>query len=296
MEDAEFEEKEFEGPLYRELLMGSHRFATPGQVFENAFGIDAALEAYHPAFWDHFGYYDIPAGLDLTSCRWGWVWDRYGGRRDLPSFPVNLLIQAKRPQYLKGKRADFADLGIAGHYWRFQIKNHQQEMLVRLERQLRRRCLVVYSGPAFHTLGDLYALTEAQQIVGNSSFVMPSSLADHESWNYDTPGTVGIAASIPQRVVDDSPFDRLEKILGDGKKTDPKEDLLYLEKSVTEVAYEIEANPIAAHFLQGSRRLREIFPRVAEARPEIWSFWQVGRFFSLLGLQWLVYGSPDNNE
>ena len=45
---AEFEEKDFEAPLYTELRFGSHRIATPGQVFEGKFGIDAALEAEHP--------------------------------------------------------------------------------------------------------------------------------------------------------------------------------------------------------------------------------------------------------
>ena len=45
MRPAEFEEKDFEGPLYNQLLYGGHRLATPGQVFEGRYGIDAALEA-----------------------------------------------------------------------------------------------------------------------------------------------------------------------------------------------------------------------------------------------------------
>lgn len=160
MEHAEFEEKDFEGPLYNELLLGSHRFATPGQVFENAFGIDAALEAQHPIFWDQFGYRDIPDGINLNHYRWGWVWRRYGGSRELPSFPVNLLIQAKRPDYLLGRRADFVDLGIPAHYWRFFTTEHQQLMLEQLVRQLHHRALVVYASPAFHTLRNLYNHTE----------------------------------------------------------------------------------------------------------------------------------------
>ena len=40
---AEFEEEDFEAPLYTELRFGSHRIATPGQVFEGKFEIDAAL-------------------------------------------------------------------------------------------------------------------------------------------------------------------------------------------------------------------------------------------------------------
>ena len=50
MRAAEFEEKDFEGPLYCQLLCGSYNFATPGQVFEGKFGIDAALKVQNSVF------------------------------------------------------------------------------------------------------------------------------------------------------------------------------------------------------------------------------------------------------
>ncbi|HIE8751948.1 TPA: hypothetical protein ACXP05_001002 [Klebsiella variicola subsp. variicola] len=34
---TEFEEKDFEAPLYNELRFGSRRIATPGQVFEGKY-------------------------------------------------------------------------------------------------------------------------------------------------------------------------------------------------------------------------------------------------------------------
>lgn len=34
---TEFEEKDFEAPLYNELRFGSWRIATPGQVFEGKY-------------------------------------------------------------------------------------------------------------------------------------------------------------------------------------------------------------------------------------------------------------------
>ena len=163
MEIAAFEEKDYEAPLYSQLLWGNHRISTPGQVFENAFGIDAASEAHHPIFWDFFGYPDIPKGTFLPHHQWGWVWRRYGKHRDLPSFPVNLLIQAKRPDYLKGRNPFLAKYGINKDYRRFNIKEHQQALLFRLERQLKNRTLVVYASPSFHTLPDLYKYTEIQE-------------------------------------------------------------------------------------------------------------------------------------
>lgn len=295
MQKAEFEEKDHEGPLYRELLMDSHRIATPGQVFENAFGIDSALEAQHPLFWDLFGHLDIPGGINLPDYRWGWVWRRYGRSRDLPSFPVNLLIQAKRPDYLKGRRQDFADRGILAHYWRIHTEDHQQEMLERLERQLQGRCLVVYAGAAFHTLKDLYAFTEAREVVENSSFVRPSRLTNHKTWNYDTPGATGIAASTPERIKDDEPMVHLARMLEEVGDTEAKRDLMFLDEGVQGVASELGENPIAQQFNRGTKRLMEYFPEINEVRPEVWRFSQIGRFFSLLGLNWLVYG-PENKE
>jgi len=296
MQKAEFEEKDHEGPLYRELLMESHRFATPGQVFEYAFGIDAALEAQHPLFWDGFGYQNIPSGILLPHYRWGWVWRRYGRQRDLPSFPVNLLIQAKRPDYLKGKRQDFADRGIAGPYWRIHTEDHQQAMLERLERQLQGRCLVVYSGAAFHTLAELYAHTEAKAIVANSSFVRPGRMVDHKTWNYDVPGTIGIAASTPVRVKDPNPFEELEQMLEKVGPTDPKRDLSLLSGGVDEVVGELGENPYSVEFVRGTDRIKGLGPAISDVSPEVWQFSQANRFFSLLGLTWLVYGAKERED
>ena len=100
MRSAEFEEKDFEGPLYNQLLCGSLNFATPGQVFEGQFGIDAALEIKNRTFWNCFGYPVPQSGVVLNHYRWGFIWRRLGRKRILPNFSVNALIQAKRPDVL----------------------------------------------------------------------------------------------------------------------------------------------------------------------------------------------------
>jgi hypothetical protein len=67
MRNAEFEEKDYEAPLYNQLLFGSNNIATPGQVFEGMFGIDAALKAMHPIFWQMYGYPKAPMGVCLCD-------------------------------------------------------------------------------------------------------------------------------------------------------------------------------------------------------------------------------------
>ena len=132
MKPAEFEEKDFEGPLYSQLLSGSRNFATPGQVFEGRFGVDAVLEVLNPVFWPFFGYANPPGGVVLNHYRWGFIWHGLGRKRMLPNFSVNALIQAKRPDVLEGRRSAFSGLGIPGRYWRCFIMPHQQQILERI--------------------------------------------------------------------------------------------------------------------------------------------------------------------
>src|SRR5690242_12323773 len=95
MKAAEFEEKEFEGALYRELARGN-LFWPPGQVLESYLGFDAALFVDDPFFWHLHGIRRWPRGFSLYS-KWPHLpWNRLRRRR-LPRFRVNCFIQAKRP-------------------------------------------------------------------------------------------------------------------------------------------------------------------------------------------------------
>ena len=187
------------------MKFGSHRIATPGQVFEGKFGIDAALEAEHPLFWDLFGYYDVPRGIVLDELRWGFMWNRLGRKRRLPTFTTNLLVQAKRPDVLSRVPSDLKRYGFTPKYWRFDITPHQQEILEKVAKKLRRRALVVYASPAFHTLDNLYDFTEAQTVVENTSFVKVERLQNHKKWNYFKSGSSGVAHSEPEEI-EDLPF------------------------------------------------------------------------------------------
>lgn len=291
---AEFEEKDYEGPLYKELLFGNHRIATPGQVFENAFGIDAILEADHPIFWDIFGFPDIPRGIFLNHYRWGWVHRRYGRHRDLPNFEINLLIQAKRPDRLSGVNSALSRRGIKGAYWRFKIREHQQELLEKLEARLRMRALVVYASPAFHEISDLYTHTENQEVVENSTFVRPVRLQTHHCWNYDKPGCSGIATSEPESIEEPGFYDQLEKRLSQVESHDPKSSLKELDENVLAISKESKENPIAKHFLflneERFSRLREI---ESNRRQPLISFIKVYTFFELLNAGWLVAGNEN---
>lgn len=288
MKPADFEEKDYEGPLYSQLLCGNHRISTPGQVFENAFGIDCALEAHHAILWDYFGYKNIPDGIALSDYRWGWVHRRYGKYRHMSKFPVNLLIQAKRPDVLTGPNPSFKRRGIPNGYWRFHITEHQQPLLYKLSRQLKHRALVIYASPAFDTHSDLDDLTENRQIVEQSSFVNVERMKGHHTWNYDKPGTSGIAASKPEWI-DDENFNRqlMFKLEEQNQESSAIQDLITIDNAITETINYLPENPICMSF---RRKVEKI--STAGLPDELLKFLRIRIFFNLINVTWLVAERP----
>jgi len=260
MRPAEFEEKDFEGPLYVQLLSGSINFATPGQVFEGQFGIDAALMAWNLKFWTLFGYPKIPDGVILNHFRWGFIWRKIGKRRPLPNFSINVMIQAKRPDFLQGIRSYFAHYGISGSYWRFFIKPHQQTILEKISNVLRQRALIVYASPAFDKFDELYAYTSSNAIVENTNFVRIRSLRDHNSWNYNSPGCRGVAETEPEEV-NEGKFDSMlnELLFEYHPDSSPEQEIASLFGNILNVSRDsFYDNAVARFFLKRYEKLKEI--------------------------------------
>lgn len=67
---SEFEEKEFEAPLYNQLECGTRLVWSPGLVFEQYVGFDRAMFLYDPALWHLFGASRPPIGV-LSCCGHG---------------------------------------------------------------------------------------------------------------------------------------------------------------------------------------------------------------------------------
>lgn len=208
--EAEFEEKEYEGPLNHQLAAGSSHLWPPGQVLKEHLGIDAAMWVGSQSFWRQVGYHLHPTGAALAHFNFGYVWRRIGHSRPLPTFSCNLFIQVKRPEVLKQRNATMKTLGLKSPYWRFSIKPHQQNALDLLSRKLGNRALVAYACAAFDTLDDLYRHIQNQALIPNSTFVRSVLLQGHAHWNYHQAGTSGVACSEP-RFVSERPF--LEQIV-----------------------------------------------------------------------------------
>tara|TARA_B110001450_G_scaffold246986_1_gene261563 strand:+ start:90 stop:953 length:864 start_codon:yes stop_codon:yes gene_type:complete len=208
---AEFEEKEYEIPLNTQLLLNNRNIWTPGQVFEGNFGIDAALEVTRRDFWRIAGFPRIPNSVILDHYNFGYVWRRLRRNRPLPTFKLNLFLQAKRPDGMRNRSAALRSHGLHSPYWRFEIKTHQQDLLLKLKRKLGNRAFVAYGCAAFHHYDDLFAHTENGTLIENSTFVNVERLYGHHKWIYDQPGSIGFAMSEPEFIEDNNLFDEIEK-------------------------------------------------------------------------------------
>jgi len=293
MRNAEFEEKDFEAPLYNQLLFGSHNLATPGQVFEGNFGIDAALQALHPLFWDLFGYPDIPPGVRLNDFRWRFVWRSLGRKRQLPNFSVNLLVQSKRPAVLQRARGALSHLGIRGPFWRFKIREHQQSILEGIARTLGNKALVIYASPAFDTFDELYQYTQNRSIVEKTNYVKVTRMIGHLQWNYNFPGTNGVALSEAEPIEDDQ-FDIMLEELSRryDLQAESTRELTLLYKSTISLCEEISnRNPVARYILARHQMLLETFNQMDLHIPTVIPFSGLLLIFSVVNLAWFIVGN-----
>lgn len=258
---AEFEESEYEGPLYNQLSNGSLNLWTPGRRFERIFGIDAALLSNNKYFWNLFAQSSPSVGTSLNNYNWYFLWHLIKRHfRPVPSFNVNVLIQSKRPEHRSGVNSKYSINGIKGEYWQFQITNHQQKILEKLEAKLSSDALVVYACPAFHTFDDLERYIVSEQIIENSTFVKASALTNHKKWVFDSAGTTGIACSEIKKHSDVS-FEKMISNLRERVEQSKNENINFkpLIKIVNEICLEEEKNPLVKAYKRRNKNLREYF-------------------------------------
>ena len=213
MGKAEFEEKEYEGPLYNQLT-GNRNIWSPGQVFEQHIGIDYAMLLEEEWIFNLHRFRRVLPGAALSRYRWPRRWFLRRTTNRLPTFRLNLFIQAKRSEWNRGARKLLRENGIQGPHWHFKIDEDQQVALETVWNKLRNRALVDYAAPAFHTHQDLYRHTRGGTIAENSTFPSVQVLKDHQAWYYQHPGASGVANTEPEKIEELQLNDRIADLIG----------------------------------------------------------------------------------
>lgn len=187
---AEFEEKSYEVAMAIELAIGHRLVASPGHVAEKILGYDSASSpSTANPIWGVLGV-KRPVGLHLAPPHWA-----VGAQPTstvVPSVPISLILQFKRPTYLRAPQSRQWMLWRRPYY-RFSCTPHQHNTLVHLERSINTSALVRYAAPAFWRYGELEAASLRRTVATSSGYVSPLQLGRHRVWTYQTAGAAGKA-------------------------------------------------------------------------------------------------------
>ncbi|MFB4856534.1 hypothetical protein ACE3LH_05470, partial [Enterobacter hormaechei subsp. steigerwaltii] len=195
---------------------------------------------------------------------------------------------AKRPTPMNRPSSILKGYGFSSKFWRFDITVHQQEILERVSRNLRRKALVVYASPAFHSLDELYEFTESQLVMENTNFVKVERLHNHKQWNYYQPGTRGVAHSTPE-FIDDVPFGSMlrQAVELNNEDGNVSENLSFLHERTIEACKDIQDhNPIARYYLRLQDRIMGL-GEIYELK-ETLHYVSFNLFCNVAKLRWLV--------
>lgn len=292
--NAEFEEKEYEIPLYVELADGSPYVWSPGQVLEKLLGLDGIQFTKNSTFWKIFGRsLNIPSGVKLNSVASG-----LNITRQLPTFRCNLMLQVKRPQYLQRRVGGYS--GISPYY-RFKIEIAQQSVLENLARKVGNRAFISYASPAFYKLTELYRHTLNSRLVSQSTFIRVIRLEGHRHWAYFKPGTSGQALSEPEFIQEEPFVDELGRLARVDEawksQNDAKNSISLITEDLRELAEAIRAvcveeskyqTPFSRDVIEWMDIMESSWDKETHATIRYFSTIQV--FCSVFGVLWFVIG------
>lgn len=289
---AEFEEGEFRGPLFNQLMRGNHLLWEPGQVFEQHIGIDYAGLVDHEFFWRLRGC-PPHMGVALNSLPLGYIGKKRKKGKTLPPFKLNVFIQAKRSNYTALAPKKARDNGLASTSWFFNVEPHQQDALNRLSSALGGQGLVCYAAPAFDKQSELYTNIELRTMVQNSTFPAAGKLTGHGRWYYDRAGRFGVANPDFERIEIASMEEQISKLIEHGEDSPERlasENLLALVQAVNrsiETADEISSTDTwFSHLAQlYESEAESLFGDVTEA---LRSYLRIKAYCSAHKLEWLT--------
>lgn len=301
MPSSEFEEREYEAPLYLQLQNGGSNVWAPGQVLEAHVGFDHAMLTTHPYFWGLVGYSAPPLGVMLGTYLPEHWWPAAHIDRPLPDFALNLFIQAKRPHVGSRGTKSLKSAGIKGSYFKFMVAKEQQNVLESLANSTHGAALVTYAAPAFHRVTQLWGHSRAGTIVQTSTFPSATSLVGHGAWYYDCPGCAGVANPRFERIEEPSLADRIASLTSNARTS--SRDRVKLEINLERLARAVEASlqketvgessRVAIYFETARGIDRFVSSLRAEGGEILRNYMRVAAFASIFHVQWFTLGGGD---
>ncbi len=217
-----FEEKTYENYFNAELDKRSSVFFPPGQVQEGLLGFDSSADSRNRLLWRRLGYpfWFFPhfSGIELREIAddlENWLNEVIN---DIPQIRANLIFQYKKPEFmLTGNSKEWNHWNEP--YYRYDIYQHQQSILNRIDNKFGDKVLVVYASPQARNITELVRLKTSNNIINSSNFKKASDLNGHRRNTYISSGTFSIACSEPEKIDNLNLLQQLD-LIGNNSKQD----------------------------------------------------------------------------
>ncbi len=202
-----------------------------------------------------------------------------------PKFRFNVFVQHKRPEYLTTPSSnEWEDWSCP--YYRYELTDHQQIALERLESLVAPQAIVVYASPAFINLNDLWDSIRNGDLVDRSNFCQASKLSGHHIYTYEKAGNIGKGHSDAEDI---ESYDFLRQISRLNEEIKPTED---------NRAFLVELGEQAEKALSESEIGRQAFNNILEYFPQQRNktgnaLLRISAFKFVVGTRWFVSASPE---
>lgn len=282
---ANFEEKSYEQFFNAELSRRTSIYFPLGQVQEGFLGFDAAAQTRNHRLWRMLGhpfwfFPDFP-GVPLK----GIVDEMERFLRvsidELPRMKTNLLFQYKRPEFLQSTTSkEWTHWNSP--YFRYDIYQQQQALLMHLSTVFGSRVLVLYASPATHDVNELVHLHRQRRLIESSNFKKATDLNGHRRNTYQAAGTYSIACSKPSRIDNISLENLLQNIeVRSGSDESNSQFIINFRKQIEAIFTEGDYYSKAFNELNSDLKDYSSFPLY-------YSFRVMANFKTIFNLQWLI--------
>lgn len=283
---AQFEEKSYENYFNNELDRRSEVYFPLGQVQEGGLGFDATAFSRNRRLWRRLGhpFWFFPPfrGLELTEIARE-MEDYLNIELDhVPTMKSNLLFQYKRPEYIT------TSLGTEWAHWnepyfRYNIYQEQQDLLMHIHNTFSSRVLVIYAAPAIQDVNELVKIHLDRQLIDHSNFKKAVDLNGHHRNTYVRAGTYSIAFSEPEKIENLDLLKMIETVSTEDIKENQtnREFVLNFTGQLTGMMYE------HSYLADSFRKLNETVAKVQQYKL-FHSFLTMSNFRQLTGTQWII--------
>ncbi|AEG11105.1 hypothetical protein Sbal183_2470 [Shewanella baltica OS183] len=280
-----YEEKTFESYFNTELDRRASIYFPFGQVQEGGIGADASGFSRNRWLWWRLGYpyfLRMPfEGVDLREA--ANEMEVHIGREinNIPNVKANLFFQYKRPELITSK------LGSEWPHWnqkyfRYDIYQEQQKLLLHLASKFGAKALILYASPALENVNDLVKAKQRKCLIENTNFRPATELTGHHRNTYIKAGTYSIACSDPESMEQFDLLDQLEALKGN-KNVNGKENVIEAANSVRNIAMRDSVFGTAYR-----RELNTYAETGLNEFPLLYSIISMSVFRELSGIQWVL--------